>query len=59
VLLSAFDHGASQAEIAKQTAEIAKFGEMYKTPFFIASITYSEIVPVGSLVSLISAFELK
>jgi hypothetical protein len=51
--------GASQAEIAKQTAEMAKFSEMYKNPFFNALITYSEIVPVGLIVSLISAFALK
>jgi Protein of unknown function (DUF4199) len=51
--------GASQATIDKQTAEMAKFNEMYKNPFFNALITYSEILPVGLLVSLISAWTLK
>src|SRR5260221_7975190 len=51
--------GASGAEMAKQTAEMAKFSEMYKNPFFNALITYSEIVPVGLIVSLISALALK
>lgn len=51
--------GASEAEIAKQSAEMAKFSEMYKNPFFNALITYSEIVPVGLVISLISAFALK
>ena len=51
--------GASEAEITKQTAEMAKFSEMYKNPFFNALITYSEIVPVGLIVSLISALALK
>jgi Protein of unknown function (DUF4199) len=51
--------GASQAVIDKQTAEMAKFSEMYKNPFFNALITYSEILPVGLLVSLISAWALK
>ena len=51
--------GASQAEITKKSAEMAKFGEMYKNPFFNALLTYSEIVPVGLIVSLISAWVLK
>jgi hypothetical protein len=51
--------GASQAEIAKQSAEMARFSEMYKNPFFNALITYSEIMPVGLIVSLISAWALK
>ncbi|MBC7889192.1 MAG: DUF4199 domain-containing protein [Ferruginibacter sp.] len=51
--------GAGQAEIAKQSAAMAKFGEMYKNPFFNALLTYSEILPVGLAVSLISALLLK
>lgn len=51
--------GASQLEIAKQTKEMASFVEMYKNPFFNALITYTEIVPVGLIVTLISAFILK
>ncbi|MEO5891829.1 MAG: DUF4199 domain-containing protein [Ferruginibacter sp.] len=51
--------GAGQAEIAKQSAEMAKFSEMYKNPFFNALLTYSEIIPVGLIVSLISAWILK
>ena len=51
--------GAGQAEIARQTAEMAKFSEMYKNPFFNVLMTYSEILPVGLVVSLISALLLK
>ena len=51
--------GASQAEIAKKTADMANFSEMYKNPFFNVLLTYSEIVPVGLIVSLISALVLK
>jgi len=47
--------GASQAEIAKQTAEMKKFGELYRNPFFNILFTYMEIVPVGLIMSLISA----
>jgi hypothetical protein len=51
--------GVSQVEIAKQTKEMADFATMYKNPFFNAMITYSEILPVGLVVTLISAFILK
>lgn len=51
--------GASQAEIAGQTAKMASMGEMYKNPVFVILLTYVEILPVGLLVSLISAWVLK
>jgi len=51
--------GASQAEITKKSAEMAKFSEMYKNPFFNALLTYAEIVPLGLIVSVISAFALR
>jgi Protein of unknown function (DUF4199) len=51
--------GASEVEINKQSAAMEKFKEMYKNPLFNALITYSEILPVGLLVSLISALTLK
>ena len=51
--------GASQIEIDKQTKEMASFGEMYKNPFFNAMMTYAEILPVGLIVTLISALVLK
>ena len=51
--------GASEAEIAKQTAQMASFSEMYKNPFFVILMTYAEIIPVGLIVSVISALTLK
>lgn len=59
MLAKAKANGASQAEIAKQTAEMLQFKEMYKNPFFNALITYLEILPVGLIVTLISSFILK
>jgi Protein of unknown function (DUF4199) len=47
--------GASASEIARYSAEMAKFAEQYKNPLFRMLITFSEIAPVGLLVSLISA----
>ena len=51
--------GASQAEIDEQTKEMANFVRMYKNPFFNAMMTYVEILPVGLVVTLISALILK
>ncbi len=51
--------GASAAELAKKTAEMASFSQMYKNPFINALLTYMEILPVGLVVSLISALVLK
>lgn len=51
--------GASEMEIAKQTKEMASFSEMYKNPFFNALMTYTEILPVGIIVTLISSLILK
>ncbi len=51
--------GASEIELGKKTKEMADFAVMYKNPFFNALITYAEILPVGLIVTLISAFILK
>jgi Protein of unknown function (DUF4199) len=51
--------GASQVEIAKETTTMKSLSEMYKNPLFVMLMTYVEIVPVGLLVSLISALVLK
>ena len=51
--------GASQLEIDEQAKEMASFNVLYKNPFFNALITYTEILPVGLLVTLVSALVLK
>jgi hypothetical protein len=51
--------GTSQVEIDKQTKEMAEFAVMYKNPLVNAAMTYMEILPVGLVVSLISALILK
>jgi hypothetical protein len=53
------ESGASQAEIDKQTKEMADFSRMYKNPLFNALMTYMEILPVGLIVTLASALILK
>ncbi|MES2848672.1 MAG: DUF4199 domain-containing protein [Bacteroidota bacterium] len=51
--------GASQAEIDKETKEMAGFVVNYKNPLFVAMMTYVEILPVGLIVTLISSLILK
>jgi hypothetical protein len=51
--------GASQQEIARTSADMARFSQQYKNPFFVIMMTYAEIVPVGLVVSFISALVLK
>jgi Protein of unknown function (DUF4199) len=51
--------GASQAEITSKTAEMEGYKTMYNTPIGVILLTYMEILPVGLVVSLISALILK
>lgn len=50
---------AAQSEIDATLAEMNDMMEMYKNPVFKILITYVEILPVGLLISLISAAILK
>ncbi len=47
--------GESAAAIAKMSAEMAEFKVMYANPLFRLPMVFSEIFPVGVLVSLVSA----
>lgn len=51
--------GADEAAIQQQAEEMRKFGEMYKNPFFKAIFTYTEILPVGLLITVVAALILK
>lgn len=46
-------------KLAEKTVEMENYREMYKNPFFAILITYSEVLPIGLVVSLISALILK
>lgn len=59
VIFEAKAAGASQAEIDKQLAEMAPYKEMYKNPLFVVLLTYMEVLPVGLVFTLLSAFILK
>ncbi|RZL15945.1 MAG: DUF4199 domain-containing protein [Pedobacter sp.] len=45
--------------LSAKTAEMASFKEMYKNPFFVVLITFAEVLPIGLIVALVSAFILK
>lgn len=47
--------GASPAELARFAAEMSQFKVQYADPLFRIPITLTEILPVGLLVSLVSA----
>jgi len=51
--------GESAAEIAKMTAELAQFKLQYADPAWRLPMIFSEIFPVGVLVSLVSALLLR
>ncbi|MCW5910756.1 MAG: DUF4199 domain-containing protein [Cyclobacteriaceae bacterium] len=47
------------AELQARTAEMENFKEMYKNPLFAILISYFEVLPVGLLVALVSAWIVK
>ena len=47
--------GASEAEIAAQSAKMAEFGKMYRNPLVNIAYTFLEPLPVGLLFTLVSA----
>lgn len=51
--------GAPAAEIKEQVAELEHNKELYKNPIFVVLFTYVEILPVGLLISIVTALFLK
>lgn len=51
--------GATQLQLDAKAAEMNEFKEMYQNPLFNAMVTYTEIMPPGLIISLISAAILK
>jgi len=49
----------TSSELETRKTEMANFKEMYKNPLFVILITYSEVLPVGLVVALISSLILK
>jgi len=59
VLREATREGATAAELASKDSEISSMKEMYKNPLLVVLITFLEVLPVGLVISLISALILK
>jgi len=51
--------GKTTVEINQQIAEMQDYKEMYKTPIGVILLTYMEILPVGIIITLLSALILK
>lgn len=49
----------SSADLAVKTTEMESFRELYKSPLMVILITYAEVLPLGTVVALVSAFFLK
>jgi hypothetical protein len=47
--------GASQEAIQAKLQEMKRFKELYNNPFFNAAVTFLEPLPVGIIITLISA----
>lgn len=50
---------AGTADVDKKMEEIQSWRELYKNPLFVILLTYMEILPVGLIISVISALILK
>lgn len=55
VLKEAYAEGGSQATINAKIAEMNTYKEMYKNPLYVVLLTYMEILPLGLVLSVISA----
>ena len=53
--LKAQHSGLSPAALAKRLAEIDNMSRMYKNPVMVVLMTYLEVLPVGIVISLITA----
>lgn len=47
---------AAPENVETVTTQMESFKEMYKNPFFVVLISYFEVLPIGMVVALISAF---
>ena len=47
--------GATQQQLDAKAAEMARFRELYRNPFINAGITFIEVLPIGLVMTLVSA----
>ncbi len=51
--------GATADELSRQMRQMDQYKEMYKSPIGVILLTYMEVLPVGLLVTLVSALIIK
>lgn len=49
----------SDTELAAKTIEMETYNKMYENPVFVILLTYAEVVPIGLVVTLVSALILR
>jgi hypothetical protein len=59
MLKQAEANGATSAELNEKAAQMASFKEMYQNPLFVIVVSFFEVLPIGMIISLISALFLK
>lgn len=59
VMKEARGDGATEAELAAKAKDMQMYQSMYRSPFFVILLTYAEVLPLGTVVALISALILK
>ena len=59
VLYEAKLKGLTEGEIAEKAKEMAEFKELYKNPLFVILISYAEVLPIATVIALISSLILK
>lgn len=50
---------ATEDELAAKTVEMENYSKMYENPVFVILLTYAEVIPIGLIVTLVSALILK
>ena len=58
-LQKARESGATEAEMQKKIEQMEFYSNLYKTPIGVIFMTYFEILPLGTIISLIAAAILK
>jgi hypothetical protein len=59
VLYEARLSGLTEGELEEKAKQMADFKEMYKSPLFVVLISYAEVLPIATVIALISALILK
>ena len=59
LIKEARDSGITGAVLEKKIAGINKMGDLYKSPLMVVLFTYAEVLPVGIVISLLTALILK